>query len=87
MEYPVQTIRRRDLDEFQGQYAGSTSWLNIDHEWSKINVSILEPDFYKRLFRNNIEGKDINTYKNFVVLFDITNINLSMRDYSVTQNK
>ena len=87
MEEVVVLIRGNDLDKFQGQYAGSTGWLNIDHEWSKINVSIIEPDFYKRLFRNNIEGKDINTYKNFVVLFDITNINLSMRDYSVTQNK
>ena len=57
MEYPVQTIRRRDLDEFQGQYAGSTSWLNIDHEWSKRKCSILEPDFYYKKLKGIFKVK------------------------------
>ena len=30
MEYPVVTIRRKDLDNFQGKYIASTGWFNLD---------------------------------------------------------
>ena len=35
MEEPVVTIRRKYLDNSQGQYTGSTGWFNIAHEWLK----------------------------------------------------
>ena len=44
MEEPVHTIRGKYLDNFQGQYTGSTGWFNIDHEWLKRKFSTLEPD-------------------------------------------
>ena len=44
MEDPVQTIRRNDLDKFQGQYTTSTGWFNLNHKWLKRKVSTLEPD-------------------------------------------
>ena len=34
----------------------------------------------------NIEGQDIKTYKTFVVPFDNNELNLPMRNYSVTPN-
>ena len=45
-EYPVVTIRRKDLNKFQGQSAGSKVLLNLHHEWLKRKFYILEPDFY-----------------------------------------
>ena len=32
---PVVTCRRNNLDNFQGQYTGSTGWFNLDREWLK----------------------------------------------------
>ena len=32
----VVTIRRKDLDKFEGQSEGSTGWFNIDSELKKI---------------------------------------------------
>ena len=34
-EEPVVTIHRKHLNNFQGQYKGSTGWFNIDREWLK----------------------------------------------------
>ena len=81
------TIRRKDLDHFQGQSTVSTGWFNLDNEWLKRNFSTLETDYYKKLFENNIEGQDIETYKTFVVLLGYTKLNLSMRIDLVTPNK
>ena len=50
------------------------------------NFSTLEPDFYKKI-EKDIEGQDIKTYKTFVVPFDNTKLNLSIRNESVTPNK
>ena len=47
MEYPVVTICRKGLDNFQGYYIASTDWFNLNREWLKMNVSTLEPDLYK----------------------------------------
>ena len=33
MKEAVVTIRRKDLDNFEGQSKGSTGWFNIDHEF------------------------------------------------------
>ena len=32
MEQPVYMIRRKDLDNFQGQSKVPTGWFNLDHE-------------------------------------------------------
>ena len=87
MEEPVHTIHRKCWDNFQGQYTGSTGWINLDHEWLKIKFSTLEPDFYKRLFEKDIEGQDIDTYKTFVLQFDNNKLNLSMHNDSVKTNR
>ena len=83
----VFTIRRKDLNNFQGQYIGSTGLFNLVHEWLKIIFSTLESDCYEKLFEKDIEGQDIETYKTFVVPFDNTKLNLSMHNESVTPNK
>ena len=72
------TICRNDFDNFQGQYTASTGLFNLDNEWLKRKFSTLEPDFYKKLFENNIEGQYIKTYKTFVVPLYNTKLNLSM---------
>ena len=87
MEGPVITIRRKDLDLFQRQSTGSTGWLNLDHDWLKRIFSLPESDFYKKPFEKYIEGQDIETYKTFVIPFDNTKVNLSMRNDSVTTDK
>ena len=87
MKEPVYTTRINYLDKFQGQSTVSTGWLNIYQKWLKRKFSILKPDFYKKPFEKYIEGQDIETYKTFVIPFDNTKVNLSMRNDSVTLNK
>ena len=36
----VHKIRRKDLDNLQGQYIASTGWFNLDHEWFKTNLHL-----------------------------------------------
>ena len=50
MKEAVVTIRRKDSDQFEGQYKGYTGWFNTDHEFSRRDFSTLEPDFYKPLY-------------------------------------
>ena len=69
MEEPVQTIRIKDLDHFQGHSIVPTGWFNLDKEWLKRKFSKLEPDFYLKIVKN-IEGQYIETYKTFVVMLD-----------------
>ena len=87
MEEPLVTILSKDLDNFEGQYTGSTSWFNLDNEWLKIKFSKLELYLYKKLFENDIEGQDIEAYKTFVVPFDNNKLNLSTLNESSTPNK
>ena len=87
MEEPLVTILSKDLDNFEGQSTGSTSWFNLDNEWLKIKFSKLEVYLYKKLFENDIEGQDIKAYKNFAVPFDNTKLNLSMHNESVKPSK
>ena len=88
---PVVTIRRKDLDNFQGQSTRSTRWFNIDREWLKEKNSTLEPNFYIKLFWMNIEGQYIETYQTFVVPLDNTKftekLNPKICNDSVTPNK
>ena len=41
----------------------------------------------KNLFEKDIEGQDIERYKAFVVTFDNSKLNLSIRNKSVSANK
>ena len=76
MKEAVVTIRRKDLDKFEGQYKGSTGWFNIDHEFLRKKFSTLEPDFYDFYYENDIEGQYMEPYKTFVLPFDSTKLNL-----------
>ena len=86
LKEPVVTIRKNDLDNFQGESTASTGWFNLDHEWLKKKFSTLEPDFIKKI-ENNIEGQDIETYETFVLPLDNTKLNISMCIDSATPNK
>ena len=81
------TIRKKDIDNFEGQSIGSTGCLNLDHDWFKIKFSTLKTDFYKKLFEKDIEGQDFEPYKTFLVPFDNNKLNISMRNESVTSNE
>ena len=41
----VFTILGKDLDNFEGQSKGYTSWFNLNDEFFKRKISTLEPDF------------------------------------------
>ena len=79
IEEPVVTIRRNYLDNeklkentkkcyFQGQSARAKGWFNIDHGWLEEKNCTCEPDLFINLFKNNIEGQEMETYQIFVVL-------------------
>ena len=36
--------------KFQGRFAISQRWFDIDFEWIEVNFSTHEPDFYKKYF-------------------------------------
>ena len=76
----VVTIRRKDLDNFEGQSKGSTEFLER-------KFSTLEPDLYRKLYEKDIEGQYMEPYKTFVLPFDTTKLNLFMRNDSVTIKK
>ena len=59
----VVKLRRKDLQfvaadknrseakfKFQGQYARSQIWFDLDLDWIEINFSTREPGFYKEMF-------------------------------------
>ena len=50
--------------KFQGQYARSQIWFDLDLDWIEINFSSPEPDFYKKLFQSHDDTQDDNTLKN-----------------------
>ena len=54
MKEAVVKICGKDSDKLQGQSYGSTGWFNLDHEFFLINISTLEPDFYKNLYEKDI---------------------------------
>ena len=67
-------VRRKYLDDFEGQYKGSTGWFNPDHEFFKRKFSTLEPDFYYIFYQKDIECQDMEPYKTFVLPFDTTKL-------------
>ena len=71
-------IRRKYLDDkkekentnkykFQGQYARSIRWFDIEYDSLEEKFSTREPDFYN-FFKMNIKGQDMKTNQVFVVI-------------------
>ena len=87
MEEPVFTIRRNNLDKFQGQSTASMGWFNLDHEWLKRKFSTLQTDFYKSFLKRILKVKIFKTYQNFVIPLDSHMLNLSRCNDPVTPNK
>ena len=52
---------------FQGQSARSKHWFDLNIGWVEENVSTIESQFYKRLFKINIEGRAGYKYPTFPV--------------------
>ena len=46
--------------KFQGQSARSQRWFDLDFDWTEVNFSTREPDFYKMFFQNHDNTQDIN---------------------------
>ena len=59
--------------KFQGQYARSQIWFDLDLDWTKINFSTRETDFYKKLFQSHDDMQDNITFKTFQVPIGNTN--------------
>ena len=38
--------------KFQGEYARSQRWFDLDLDWIEVNFSTSEPDLYKKFFRD-----------------------------------
>ena len=53
--------------KFQGQSSISRRWFDLDFDWTEVNFSTHEPDFYKKLFQNHENTQDTNTFKFFQV--------------------
>ena len=49
MKQAVVTISRKDLDQFEGQYKGSTTWFKVDSGFLKTTFSTIHSGFYKNL--------------------------------------
>ena len=77
MKEAVVTICRKDSDKFEGQYKGSKIWFNLDRQFFRGKISTIEPDFYRKLYEKDIEGKYMELYKKFFVLFYSTKLNLN----------
>ena len=53
--------------KFQGQYARSQRWFDIDFDWIEVNFSTREPDFYKKIFQSHDDTQGTNAIKSFQV--------------------
>ena len=60
-------IKNEAKFKFQGQFARSQRWFDIDSDWIDVNFSTRERDFYKKLFQSHDDTQDINTFKFFQV--------------------
>ena len=76
----VVKLRRKDLKciavnnnkneakfKFQGVYASSPRWFDLDFDWIEVNFSTREPDLYKKLFQSCDNKQYTNTFKSFRV--------------------
>ena len=53
--------------KFQGKYARSQQWFDLDFDWIEVNFRTREPDLYKKLFQIHDDTQDINTFRFFKV--------------------
>ena len=51
----------------QGQSARSRYWFDLDLDWIDINFSPREPDFYKKIFQNNDNEQEADSFRIFEV--------------------
>ena len=66
MKQKVNTIRRKGLNQFEGQFTGTKGWFKLDIEFFKTTFSKSYSEFYKELLKNNIEDQDMELYKTFL---------------------
>ena len=52
---------------FQGQSGRSRLWFDLDLDWIDINFSTREPDFYRKLFQNNDNEQEADSFRIFEV--------------------
>ena len=50
--FATDKIKNEDKFKFQGQYARSQQWFDLDLDWIEVNFSTRKPDFYKETFSN-----------------------------------
>ena len=74
MKQAVVAVRRKGLDQFEGQPKGSTQWFKLDSGFLKTTLSTIHSEFYKDFFYN-IEDQDTELYTTFDVPFDEEFIN------------
>ena len=65
MKEAVVTICRKDPDKFEVRSKGSIGFLNLDNGFLKVNISTLEPDFYKKLYKMILKVYTWNHIKSF----------------------
>ena len=66
----VVMLRRKDLDsteanknkieakfKFQGQFARSQRWFDIDFDWIEETFITHEPDLYSKIFQRHVAGR------------------------------
>ena len=70
MKQKVNTIRRKVLNQFEGQSTGFKGWFKPDIKFFLTFFSKIHSEIYKALFKNNIEYQDMEVYKTFLVPFD-----------------
>ena len=71
MKQAVNTIRRKGLDQFEGQSSGYKVWFKLDIGFFKTTFSKIHSELYKELFKSNNENQYMEVYKTFIVLFYI----------------
>ena len=49
--------------KFQGQYARSQRWFDLNFYFIEVNFSTHEPDFYKKPFQSHDNTQDTNKFK------------------------
>ena len=59
--------KKKSKFKFQGRSGRSRLWFDLDIDWSDINFSTREPDFYNKFFQSHDNEQDKNTFKTFQV--------------------
>ena len=53
--------------KFQGQFARSQRWFDIDFDWIEEKFITHEPDLYSKIFQRHDKTQDKNIFKMFEV--------------------